>query len=579
MTILDSYHQGQYSDKIRFLIDQRILSRDGFELSADVVLPDESGPFPTVYLRTPYESSSQKSLERGVWWAKRGYAFVSGDCRGRYESQGEFYPYHPDGKDGVDTLQWISNQPWSDGKIGMAGGSYGGLVQWQSAALDSTNISAMAAHVICDDYFSNYHYVGGAFQLGLSVMAGVTFTTNMPIPGFAEIFDSGRVWRHLPLIDMDLQTIGKKIPWYRDWLKHSKYDEYWKEIDTTHQYGNVDSPVFIRCGWFDAYPDGTFRLWNGMTKNGASEQARKGQKVLMGPWTHGEPEGTKLGDLDFGPDSYKVILEEELRWFDYWLRGIDNGIDTEPPIHLFVMGINEWRYESEWPLSRTKFTPYYFHSGGQSNSVYGDGKLSTIKPREEDSDSYEYDPERPVPTIGGNHSTASWPWTETGVEPIVVGPVEQRAIESRHDVLVYTSDPLDKDMEVTGPLEVVLYASSSALDTDFTARLTDVYPDGRSIMMAEGIIRARFRNGYTKEEFLQPGKVEEYRIQLYPTSNVFFSGHSLRVDISSSNFPRFSRNLNTGEDVGTGVNIEIASQTIFHSEEYPSHIILPLIPK
>ena len=165
------------------------------------------------------------------------------------------------------------------------------------------------------------------------------------------------------------------------------------------------------------------------------------------------------------------------------------------------------------------------------------------------------------------------------VEPIVVGPVEQRAIESRHDVLVYTSDPLDKDMEVTGPLEVVLYASSSALDTDFTARLTDVYPDGRSIMMAEGIIRARFRNGYTKEEFLQPGKVEEYRIQLYPTSNVFFSGHSLRVDISSSNFPRFSRNLNTGEDVGTGVNIEIASQTIFHSEEYPSHIILPLIPK
>ena len=552
--------------------------REGFDLSVDVILPRSDGPFPSVFLRTPYESANQRSLERGVWWAKRGYAFVSGDCRGRYESEGTFYPYHPDGPDGHDTLEWIAKQPWSDGKIGMAGGSYGGLVQWQSAPLGSPYLTAMAAHVICDDYFSNYHYVGGAFQLGLSVMAGVTFTTNMPVPGYDEIFDHGRVWDHLPLVEMDLQTIGKEIPWYRDWLAHPRYDDYWRELDTTHQYSNIDVPVFMRCGWFDAYPDATFRLWNGMTKQGKSEKARRSQRVLMGPWTHGEPEGSRLGDLDFEPDSYKVILEEELRWFDYWLKGINNGVMDEPPIHLFVMGTNEWRTENEWPLARTRFTPYYLHGNGNANSVFGDGMLSPQKPGSEQPDRYDYDPEDPVPSIGGNLSTASWPWTEAGDNPIVAGPVDQRVIERRDDVLVYTSDALEESLEVTGPLEVVLYASSSAPDTDFTARLVDVYPNGQAIVMAEGILRARFRNGYESEELLEPGRVEQYRIQLYPTSNVFLKGHRMRVDISSSNFPRFSRNLNTGEDVGTGTRMQVAHQTVLHTGEHPSHIILPVIP-
>ena len=563
---------------VRFFIDQKVPTREGFDLSVDVILPRSDGPFPSVFLRTPYESASQRSLERGVWWAKRGYAFVSGDCRGRYESEGTFYPYHPDGPDGHDTLEWIAKQTWSDGKIGMAGGSYGGLVQWQSAPLGSPFLTAMAAHVICDDYFSNYHYVGGAFQLGLSVMAGVTFNTNTPVPGYGEIFDHGRVWDHLPLVEMDLQTIGKEIPWYRDWLAHPRYDDYWRELDTTHQYGNIDVPVFMRCGWFDAYPDATFRLWNGMTKQGKSEKARRSQRVLMGPWTHGEPEGSRLGDLDFGPDSHKVILEEELRWFDYWLKGINNGVMDEPPLHLFVMGTNEWRTENEWPLARTQFTPYYLHGNGNANSVFGDGMLSPQKPGSEQPDRYDYDPEHPVPSIGGNLSTASWPWTEAGDNPIVAGPVDQRVIERRDDVLVYTSDALEESLEVTGPLEVVLYASSSAPDTDFTVRLVDVYPNGQAIVMAEGILRARFRNGYESEELLEPGRVEQYRIQLYPTSNVFLKGHRIRVDISSSNFPRFSRNLNTGEDVGTGTRMQVAHQTVLHTGEHPSHIILPVIP-
>ena len=566
-------------DRVRFLIDQRVPMRDGTNGSVDVILPPGDGPFPAILLRTPYESDNQRSLERGVWWAERGFAFVPADCRGRYEAEGSFYPYHPDGPDGHDTLEWIAAQPWSNGKIGTAGGSYGGLFQWQLAPLGSPHLTAMAAHVICDDYYSDVHYIGGAFQLGLSLLSSVTFMTNMPIPGFGPIFDNGRVFRHLPLIDMDIETIGKEIPWYRDWLTHSSYDDYWNEIDTSDKYDKIDAPAFIRCGWFDAYPDGTFRLWNGMTKHGKTEKARKSQKVLMGPWTHGEPTGSRLGDLDFGPHSYMEIVQEEKRWFDYWLKGIDNGIMDEPPIKLFVMGTNEWRFENEWPLARTQFTPYYLHGDGRANSVFGDGTLSSQAPGAEPADHFDYDPDRPVPSIGGNLSTASWAWSESGGDPIIAGPVDQRAIERRDDVLVYTSAELEEDVEVTGPLEVVLYAASSALDTDFTARLVDVHPSDRAIVMAEGIIRARFRNGFKKAELLEPGEVQQYRVQMYPTSNVFLKGHRIRVDITSSNFPRFARNLNTGEDVATGTRMEVAHQTVLHSAEYPSHIILPIIPR
>ena len=565
-------------DSVRFLIDQRVPTRDGFDLSVDVILPGGNGRFPAVLLRTPYESAAQRSLERGTWWAERGYAFVTADCRGRYESEGSFYPYHPDGPDGHDTLEWIAGQPWSDGKVGMAGSSYGGLVQWQTAPLGSPHLAAMAAHVICDDYFSNYHYVGGAFQLGLSLMAGVTFNTNMPVPGFGPVFDHGRVWNHLPLIELDIKTIGREIPWYRDWLAHSKYDDYWKEIDTSRQFENIDVPVFIRCGWFDAYPDATFRLWNGMKARGKSDLARNSPRVLMGPWTHSEPEGTRLGDLDFGPESLKVIVEEERRWFDYWLKGIENGVMDDPPLRIFVMGINEWRAEHEWPLARTQFTPYYFHSQGNANTALGDGFLSPSAPTNEPSDQFTYDPARPAPSVGGNLSTASWPWTEAGENPIIAGPVDQRVIERRGDVLVYTGDRLEDDLEITGPLEVVLYASSSAPDTDFTARLVDVHPNGQAIVLAEGILRARFRKGFDQEIMLDPGTIEQFRIQMYPTSNVFLKGHRIRVDISSSNFPRFSRNLNTGEDIGTGTRMQVAHQTVAHTGDFPTHIILPIIP-
>ena len=299
---------------------------------------------------------------------------------------------------------------------------------------------------------------------------------------------------------------------------------------------------------------------------------------MMGPWSHLEPDGTRMGDLDFGPSSNIQIIEEELRWFDHWLKGIDTGVMEEPPLRIFVMGANQWRFESQWPLERTRFTPYYMTSKGRANSLHGNGTLTTELPGAVPPDQYEYDPQRPVPSIGGNNSTHSWAWTVKADEPIIPGPLDQRPIERRDDVLVYTGDALEKDLEVTGPVEMILYAASSAPDTDFTAKLVDVFPSGYAVNVTEGLIRARFRNSFEKPELLEPGEVNRYTIRLYPTSYVFKGGHRIRVDISSSNFPRFSRNLNTGEDVATGTDMQVARQTLFHSEEHPSHVMLPIIP-
>ena len=367
-----------------------------------------------------------------------------------------------------------------------------------------------------------------------------------------------------------------QIPFFRDWLQHVVPDEYWSAINTEEQLDQIDVPIYQQGAWYDPYTAAMFRMWNGVRDNGYSEKARKNQKIYIVPWTHHIPEGSRLGDLDFGPNAYVDLNAEDLRWFDYWLKGIDNGIMDEPPIRIFVMGTNVWRNEHQWPLARTVFTPYYLHSDGAANGGLGDGSLTPLVPADEPNDQYDYDPDNPVPTLGGNNST--WTQMKFAADKILPGPVDQRPLERRDDVLVYSSPVLEHDLEVTGPLEVVLYAASSAIDTDFTAKLVDVYSTGVAIHIAEGIIRARHRNGLERVEFLEPGAVAAYRIELAPTSNVFRAGHRLRVEISSSNFPRFDRNLNTGEDIATGTRWEVAHQTIFHTEQYPSHIILPIIP-
>jgi hypothetical protein len=567
----------QPTHQVRFLYDLKVPMRDGVRLSADVFLPCGLGSFPTIFLRTPYESVRDTHIEWAVWWAKRGYAVVIQDNRGKSESGGVFYAYRDDGHDGHDSLEWIAHQPWCNGKIGMSGRSYGGIVQWQLAPHRSPYLTALAPKVIMGDYFRDYHRIGGAVQWALTIMAAITFSTSVAFvqKGCSHIFGNNRFYRHLPLITADVEAIGRPIPFFRDWLEHSTYDEYWKAINTEDKLNQIAVPICQQGAWYDPYTASMFRMWNGMREKGYSEHARKNQKIYIGPWTHDIPESSHLGDLDFGPGAYVDINKEDLRWFDYWLKGIDTGIMNEPPVHIFVMGVNQWRFEHEWPLARTVFARYHLHSGGHANSLYGDGKLDQEPPGAEPPDRYDYDPEQPVPTLGGNNST--WTLMKFAAEPILPGPIDQRPIERRDDVLVYTSRVLDHDLEVTGPIKVVLYAASSARDTDFTAKFVDVHPSGSAMHIAEGIIRARHRASLERVGLLQRGEVEEYGIELAPTSNVFRTGHRLRLEISSSNFPRFDRNLNTGEDIATGTRIEIARQTILHTSEYPSHILLPVI--
>jgi putative CocE/NonD family hydrolase len=435
----------------------------------------------------------------------------------------------------------------------------------------------MAPHAIGDSYFETLHYPGGAFQLALSLVSAVMFSATVG----TVIYDQGTIFtrdlfRHLPLIDLDVQAIGREIPFWRDWLAHPTYDDYWQAITHRHAYERIDVPIFQQSGWYDPYVAGMFRMQQAMIEQGGSPRARKHQKVLIGPWTHSEPASSCLGDLDFGPSARVVFPELELPWFDYWLKGIDTGIAEQPPICIFVMGFNRWRFESEWPLDRAEPTPYYLRSNGRANSIYGDGVLSRELPASEPPDHFDYDPANPVPTLGGVHSLGYA--MQNSPDPVLVGPVDQRPIARRDDVLVYTTRPLERAVEATGPIEFVLYAASSALDTDFTVSLLDVGPTGFSVPVSEGIIRGRYRLGFDQMEFLERDEPTEFRIQMSPTSNVFQKGHRIRVHVSSSNFPHFSRNLNTGENVATSVRMRVAHQTVLHSSDFPSHIVLPLVP-
>ena len=565
--------------EVRLLHGLRVPMRDGVQLSADVYLPRfEQGPFPTIVTRTPYESGRDVFIELGVWWAERGYAFAVEDCRGRFESEGVFHAYFPEIEDGYDTLEWVAAQIWCNGKIATWGRSYGALTQWLMAPLQSPHLTCMAPHVICDDFFSDCHYIGGAFQLMLSMGAMTIWETNLAtVVGnqAAKLFQNRAFWNHLPLIELDEWAIGRKVPYWREWLEHSTYDAYWERCNTMGRYDQIAVPAFQQCGFFDPYTAAGFRRFNGISQQGATPQARTQQRILVGPWSHEVPESTRMGAMDFGPESLLDIREEERRFFDWQLRGIEGGMATEQPIQIFVTGTGRWRYADQWPLPDTRYVPHYLRSNGRAHSDSDDGGLIPEPPGNEPPDRFTYDPQDPVPTRGGNLSVQMM--SQHAEDPLLAGPVDQRSIEARTDVLVYTSPVLAEDLTVIGPIQVLLYAASSARDTDFTARLTDVDQKGRSLVLSEGILRGRYRKGTIKTELLEPEEVDEFKIELCPACHVFLAGHCLRLDISSSNFPRFSRNLNTGEDVATGTRMQTARQTVLHTGQYPSHIVLPVV--
>ena len=376
-------------------------------------------------------------------------------------------------------------------------------------------------------------------------------------------------YRHLPLSDW-ADRLRDVAPYFAEYLDHPDDGPYWWSINLRRRYHDVDVPMYHMGSWFDIFQEGAWNNFIGISALGG-ERARSAQRLLMGPWAHlfpyTVPTTGGTGESDFGPEAAVELLDEQRRWFDHWLKGEDSGLMDEPPVKIFVMGENRWRQEHEWPLARTQFTPYYLHSAGAASGLDGDGTLSPEPPRFESPDRFIYDPNDPVPTLGGN----------TLIIPL--GTFDQRAVESRADVLTYTTEVLPEDLEVTGPILVTLWAASSAHDTDFTAKLVDVRPDGYAQNVLDGIIRARYRDSASDPQLMTPGQPYRFAIDLWATSHVFKSGHRLRLEISSSNFPRFDRNPNTGRAIATETELVPAAQTVLHDAEHPSCVLLPVIPR
>lgn len=543
---------------VRLLRDVKIPMRDGVRLSANVFLPDAPGAFPTVFQRTPYGASGYPD---GAYWAQRGYAYLTQDCRGRFDSEGEFYPFVADADDGYDSLEWLVQQPWCNGRVGMYGLSYWGAVQWLLAPSGHPALQAISPSVIPGDFWRRGYWVNGAFSLALNALwLCLEVSSRTSDLNLIPAYDLEKFFSTLPLIDLDVQA-GRYCQFWRDYLTHSGPGDFWRRFSTEGQHAKMQAPAYLMTGWYDNYPGEAFRDYTALRGLG------KRAKLLVGPWSHIISSGTQLGEVDFGADSQLDLRAILLRWYDALLKDADDGILAEPPITLYVMGANAWRQEWEWPLARTRFTPYYLRAGGA---------LSTEPPGREEPDRYVYDPADPVWTLGGNHSIC---WGEA-YHVIQPGPFDQRPVEARDDVLSYTTPPLAEDTEVTGPVEVVLHASSSAPDTDFVVRLIDVHPDGRAMNLTEGVMRARFRASiYQPEQLLEPGTVYEFRIDMPPTSNVFFAGHRIRLDVTSSCFPLWDRNPNTGHPQGMDAELQPAAQAIHHEAAWPSHVLLPLLPR
>ena len=547
----------------------KVPMRDGVHLSADIYFPAGlSGPFPVILGRTPYNNMTEESVESAVFYPQHGYVFVAQDVRGKNDSDGEFYPFANEFDDGHDTIEWIGAQPWCDGNVGMVGASYVGNVQWQAAAMGSRYLKAIVPRVMGHNLHEANRYVGGAFQLALACMWAFRHDGRTRQDIFIYKWD--QLLLSLPLKNID-DAAGKDVQFLRDMIDHPDYDDYWKALAIEERYQEIKIPVLQIGGWYDICTAGTFKNFLGMLERGGSELAKGNQRAIVGPWVHMASALTHAGEVDFGKASVLDLHEIELQWFDRWLKGISNGADQEAPLRIFVMGTKQWREEQEWPLARTRFTPFYFHSAGEANSLLGDGGLSTTPSEDEQPDRYLYNPAFPTPTRGGN--------TCCNPEIVPWGAYDQRPVEYRNDVLVYTSDPMEEDMEATGPVIVKLFASTDARDTDFTAKLVDVDPNGYAVNLCDGIIRGRYRESTSHQRLLEPGTIYEFTIDLWPTSNVFKKGHRIRVDVSSSNFPRFDRNPNTGNKFGQDAEMKVAHQQVFHDREHPSHIILPLIPK
>ena len=540
------------------LLSVPVAMRDGVRLAANVFLASERARVPAILLRTPYGKGADITPNYQAF-VEHGYAIVVEDVRGRYESEGAFQPLTQEVHDGDDTLNWIARQPWSNGKIGMMGGSYVGIVQWKAALANNPHLKAIFPVVSGnDDYRDRYYSTGGALKLGhrLGWMA-----ENMRAPGYHQ--DFSQFVLHLPVRSADLAALGWESPMYQEVMEHPSFDTFWRAISTREQLDKVRVPVFAVGGWYDGSVQSDLEAFAALRKRSGVN------RVLVGPWAHNM--SAPFEHANFGADARVPVRELQLEWFDQWLMGRDSPLLSRPPAKLFVMGSNLWREEREWPPSDARPKSFYLESAGTANSLAGDGVLGDKPPRKATvADQFIFDPYSPVPTRGGAVccNPKVFPW----------GPMDQRPVEVRKDVLVYTTRPLKHPVEAIGGVQAVLYVASSARDTDFTAKLVDVFPDGEARNLTDGILRLRYRNTLEKPELAKPGEIYRVTVDAGVTANLFLKGHRIRLEISSSNFPRFDRNSNTGGAVEQAARLVKASQTVYHDSAHPSCLVLMVMP-
>jgi len=534
-------------------------TRDGVRLVADIYRPAAEGKYPVLLQRTPYDRTGAAGTGRRL--AAAGYVVIIQDTRGRFASEGEFYPFRYESQDGYDTVEWAAALPYSNGQVGMFGGSYVGATQMLAAIANPPHLVSIFPYVTGSEYYNGWTYQSGALMqwFASSWSSGLAIDTLRRKS--SEALDPKTWVAHLPIESyqmLKLPAVASLTPYYRDWVAHETDDAYWKPWKISDHYGRMKIKALHAGGWHDIFLRGSIDNYIGMRRG---SQAGAEQRLMVGPWAHAatSPEG-KIGEVTFGKQAVLDMDGTVLRWSDYALKGTRNEYATGAPVRIFVLGENAWRDEREFPLARARETSYYLHKG----------LLTRTPPDNQAPETYEYDPANPVPTIGGRLCC--------GVQ-YAPGPADQRGNEGRPDILIFSTPPLERDVEVTGWIRVVLYAASSAVDTDFTALLADVDSSGFARLLTDGIVRARYRNSTARVEPIEPGKVYKYDIDLWATSNLFKAGHRIRLYVSSSNFPRFDRNLNTGEAALGATRIVKARQTVYHDRQRPSALVLPVIPR
>jgi putative CocE/NonD family hydrolase len=573
---------GEYSKPQFRVVEQRdvkVAMRDGVELSVDLFRPEAEGKFPVILLQTPY--NKQNFPPRAKWFAERGYVVANSDHRGRYASGGEWDPFDPRHKtDGHDLVQWLAGQPWSSGRVGTYGLSYMGWAQWWTATTAPPALKAIVPEVSPPDQFYNAPYQHGVLTGWMMDWASMNSRRTDrpagpgPYGGYPPMREAD--FMRQPYIDI-LERRGIQTAWFGTWMRQNlSTGDYWRAISYQgpENYAKVQVPSLAISGWFDANFPGTPMNYLGMKQHGGTELARR-PRMVIGPWEHIINRDRALLGVDFGDQAIIDWDGYVCRWFDFHLKQIDNGVMDDSPVYVFVLGPNRWRAAADWPLPQTKWTRFYFHSGGKANTLGGDGTLSADAPKDEPPDRYDYDPKNPTPAA---------PFANGHID----GPRDTGEGPSRPDVLVYTTPPLEQDLELVGPVTAHLFAATSARDTDWMVRLCDVAPDGKAAFLCDGVLRARCRDeerggAFNPEKLstIEPNRAYTYTVEFWrPIGNVFAKGHRIRIEVSSSFYPYYLRNLNTGADNIALETAEpvVAQQTIYHDAERPSHVVLPVIP-